>query len=672
MVETFTIDFVSVADGDVTPFTPQELVQQNALIDIVSAEAQWRGVSEVEFNTESGSNENSDSASAFIDVDRKNNSASSSGKTTGTVTTDSTTKRDSRSGSTSERGSNSLSVSAPSDPRSKYPNATVEPVSIEADYYVDEDSGGTDRGVEVEWDDDPYNAANYDSRTRLTISGNSRQRVGGFSSSIQSWSQYRSFDGAQIRYIDRGSPFGTNSLEAEITLTYRVTTREQEINRENVSVVYPSTPSGTNFDYHRIVTFVDGEYDGSEYIYSNKSGQVYSETTPASAGSTKRIQIITRGTERNTVSQAATVSYPDVADTFSFDRHEITVVDNGETVTDETVFENRIGETISRTSSKPTEPVSIRIKTFFSKTIQNTLRTTNPSVEGDFLPERINTDKICFLFDTSSSVNQPSQKDIGRRIVSRLGDTTNISVVEFDYDATEQVPLGPLGSNRSAALDSINSLDTSGGTDMGVGLTAGSESLGGSDGTIVLISDGEAGDVPIPVAESIGNENIQVVTIQVGDGETETLDRIATVTNGVFFDGSVDTELFGTVLNDNELSQWKELTGVTRDEQVFTHSIEGSGLAEFRFRFDWEYLTPEPTLGTTGLYDDSAGVWREVAVADEEDSALQYTHVQVFNDEQDEWGALDVVDLSNENAIDAFQFYDEDEGWLAPRQFNTV
>ena len=46
--------------------------------------------------------------------------------------------------------------------------------------------------------------------------------------------------------------------------------------------------------------------------------------------------------------------------------------------------------------------------------------------------------------------------------------------------------------------------------------------------------------------------------------------------------------------------------------------------------------------------------------------------MQVFNDEQDEWGALDVVDLSNENAIEAFQFYDEDAGWLAPRQFNTV
>jgi hypothetical protein len=52
MVETFTTDFVSVEDGDVTPYTPQELVQKNALIDIVGAEAQWRGVSDVSFSTE--------------------------------------------------------------------------------------------------------------------------------------------------------------------------------------------------------------------------------------------------------------------------------------------------------------------------------------------------------------------------------------------------------------------------------------------------------------------------------------------------------------------------------------------------------------------------------------------------------------------------------------------
>ena len=672
MVETFTTDFISVENGDVTPFTPQELVQQNALIEIVSAEAQWRGVSDTEFNTETGSDTSSDSESAFIDVDRRSNTSADTGQTTGTVTTDSTTKTDSNFGSTREGVENSLSVDKPPDPRSQYPNAKVEPVSIEANYYVDEDSGGDDRGVEVRWDDDPYNAGNYDSRTRINIDGGTRRRVGGYSQKIQSWSQYDSFDGAQIKYIDRGYPFGTNSLEADVTLTYRVTTREQEINRETVSVVYPSTPSGADFDYHQITVFVNNNFESSERVYSNKSGQVYSEITPPDAGDTKRIEIITRGTDRDTISQTARVQYPDVPDTFSFDRHEVEVIDDGRTVINETIYENRVGETISRTSNKPTEPVSITITTYYSKVVQNTIRTTNPSVEGEYLSERINTDSVSLLFDTSGSADQTEQEEIGRRIVRQLGDSSQVSVVDFDYDAVELVGLDRLESNRNDVIDAINQIDADGGTDIGVGLNAAADSLSGNDGTIVLITDGEAGDDPISTAEEIGGTGIQIVTIQVGDGNRELLEQIASVSDGVFFDGSIDTELFGTVLNDNELSQWKELNGVTRDEQTFIHSIEGSGLAEFRFRFDWEYLTPEPTFGTTGLYDDSAGVWREVAVANEEDSALQYTHVQVFNDEQDEWGALDVVDLSNENAIEAFQFYDEDAGWLAPRQFNTV
>ena len=126
------------------------------------------------------------------------------------------------------------------------------------------------------------------------------------------------------------------------------------------------------------------------------------------------------------------------------------------------------------------------------------------------------------------------------------------------------------------------------------------------------------------------------------------------------------------LLDDNELSEWKELTGITRDTQAFEHSIEVSEKAEFRFRFFWEYLTPEPTFGTTGFYDESADVWREVAVTELDNEALQYNHVQVHNESADVWGALDVVDISNENALEAFQFYDEDVGWLAPRQFNTV
>src|SRR6056297_4263135 len=139
MVETFTTDFVSVEDGDVTPFTPQELVQQNALIDVVNAEAQWRGVSKTEFNTETGSRTNTDSGSAVIRELERENTNSATGKTTGEIKTESNTKRDtvrresekltsfnSSNDDLGEIGDLNLSAPFPDLPQRKYPNADVE------------------------------------------------------------------------------------------------------------------------------------------------------------------------------------------------------------------------------------------------------------------------------------------------------------------------------------------------------------------------------------------------------------------------------------------------------------------------------------------------------------------------------------------------------------------
>jgi len=697
MVETFTTDFVSVEDGDVTPFTPQELVQQNALIDVVNAEAQWRGVSSTEFNIERDSRTNTDSGSAVIREFNVENENIETGRTVGETVTESDTKREtirreSEELEADELNDFDLSAPFPEDPSSKYPNADVELERVEAEFFselINDTSISIDG---ISYDSEPYlptvtersDIGAVDTETYISYNTGdpSVKKIGGYVQYIgdEFWYDFW-YDNATIArgprsVLDIGlsdrDPDPIIKFIVEATLVYTVTTREQEVEREKISLVYPSVPSGATFDRHVILKYINGNFEDSEYIYSNKAGEVYTELTTEKVNSKKEIRIITEGTKRETVSQEASVSYPDIEDTFSFDRHEIEVVEDGDTVISDTVYENRIGETISRTSDKPTESVSITATTFYSKTTSNTLNTTSPSIQSEYLPERINTDSVSLLFDTSGSADQTEQEEIGRRIVRQLGDSSQVSVVDFDYDAVELVGLDSLESNRNDVIDAINQLDADGGTDIGVGLNAAADSLNGNDGTIVLITDGEAGDDPISIAEEIGGTGIQIVTIQVGDGNRELLEQIASVSDGVFFDGSIDTELFGTVLNDNELSQWKELNGVTREEQVFTHSIEGSGLAEFRFRFDWEYLTPEPTFGTTGLYDESAGVWREVAVANEEDSALQYTHVQVFNDEQDEWGALDVVDLSNENAIEAFQFYDEDAGWLAPRQFNTV
>jgi len=696
MVEKFTTDFVSVEDGDVTPYTPQELVQKNAIIDIVGAEVQWRGVSDVSFSTERDSRTNTDTESAFIRNISRQNQNSATGKTTGTVTTDVERKTDTVRVETDELRKEELSDTEvfapfPEDPTDKYPNADVELESVEVNYFSELVNDTQVSISYIRWDGDPwdpvgkFNSPQYtdaENREILDYFTNSGViKFGSYTEDVYSKDFYNrdNYSGGKIEFSDiigfgslYGSPPPILKLSIETNLIYTVRTREQELEQERISVTYPSIPSGSSFDYHQIEKYINGSYDGSERIYSNRVGEVYSELSPEEEGSEKEIIITTEATERETVSQTASVSYPAIEGGSSFNRHEIEVTENGNTVVSDTIYENRTGETLSRTSSRPTDEVTVTAKTFYSKTVKIVDKTTNPRIQPEYLPQTINTENVSLLFDTSGSADQRKQEELGRELVSQLGDSTNVSVIDFDYDAVELVSLDSLENNRSDVIDAINSLDAFGGTDLSVGLDKSVESFDGETGTIVVFSDGETGDNPVPTAEEIGDSGIQIVTVQVGRGETQILKDVASVSNGVFFDGEIDTSLFGIVLDDNELSEWKELTGITRDTQSFEHSIEVSEKAEFRFRFFWEYLTPEPTFGTTGFYDESAGVWREVAVTELDNEALQYNHVQVHNESADAWGALDVVDISNENALEAFQFYDEDVGWLAPRQFNTV
>jgi hypothetical protein len=128
---------------------------------------------------------------------------------------------------------------------------------------------------------------------------------------------------------------------------------------------------------------------------------------------------------------------------------------------------------------------------------------------------------------------------------------------------------------------------------------------------------------------------------------------------------------YNGVLNDGETSPWQTLSGLITGENTFNHSISQSNKANFRFEFEWEQIAPDPVYGTVAFYDDSMNVMRECSVADPTNSKLEYNHVTVYNESQDSWGALDVVDVSDPNAIESHQFYDSTVGWLAPREYNT-
>lgn len=57
--------------------------------------------------------------------------------------------------------------------------------------------------------------------------------------------------------------------------------------------------------------------------------------------------------------------------------------------------------------------------------------------------------------------------------------------------------------------------------------------------------------------------------------------------------GDVSASYSGT-LSDGEWSPWQSLSGLTANQSnTFSHSISGSGSAEFRFRYTWEYIVAD-------------------------------------------------------------------------------
>lgn len=676
MPETYTTDFTTVNDDDTENYTPQDLVQKNALINVIDAEAQWKGISETVYNTDYQNKDNSDSAQAYTTTQSKVESNSASGTTSG----DAEVQRDSRSTSNSTSGQFGLNdgevtIDVPSLPlTTQSANTSLELESLEVDYYVVEDSGGSDSGIAVQFDDDPFDAANYDTtKSGISIGGNETKRVGGFSSYIQGTAVYNIFDGASIRYLRTGNRFGTTGLRIDITLNYTIETIEQTINQETIKVKKPYIYNPWQTDGHDVKIYIDGSLDSTRQISYDPGGTV-TEQSPTSPGSTKKVVVETPATKRSTVTDTASVNYPSTPNGWSHRRYEIEAFRNGTKVRDDTTYSEREGQSESIISTDPSDSVQIEITGYYSNTTSNTINTVNPSIEGDFIPEGLNTDNVVFAIDSSSSVNKTKQQDIARQVLGQLPDSSNAGLVEFDFDANIVEPLDSLSGNRGDVRNGINSLDNEGGTEIDNALSTARNMLSGIDGSVVLISDGETSVDPTDEAANLGNDGIQIVSIGV-DSSGDALDlmeELSDVSGGFFFDGDVDAGFFGTTLSDNELSDWKELNGITRTEQTFTHKIGGTGKAEFRWRFTWEFDTPQPRNGTTGFYDNSADVWREAAVANPDDESLEYNHIIIYNNTESEWGALDVVDISNENAIESHQFYDDKNGWLAPREFDAV
>lgn len=170
------------------------------------------------------------------------------------------------------------------------------------------------------------------------------------------------------------------------------------------------------------------------------------------------------------------------------------------------------------------------------------------------------------------------------------------------------------------------------------------------------------------ITSSSPSETVEVEITTIGEDISSTPED----TRNPSVSGDVSASYTNGDIGDGNTTSFISLSGLTADPETFSHSIGGSGEARFRFRFDFEEILPDPTNGTVAFADTSAGVFREAVVADPSDPGLRYNHVQIYNASTGNWGALDVVPLTDEDAIEQFAFYDTDAGWLAPREQSTT
>lgn len=125
---------------------------------------------------------------------------------------------------------------------------------------------------------------------------------------------------------------------------------------------------------------------------------------------------------------------------------------------------------------------------------------------GTYLPYRKNGAVVqspaplsmSLIVDSSGSMtsSDPGNRrvDAANAYVAASLPTDEVAVVDFDGSSRVAIPAVPVGTNRQALSDAIRTIDSSGGTDLGAGLSAGHSVLDAASGVAraaIFLTDGQ-------------------------------------------------------------------------------------------------------------------------------------------------------------------------------------
>jgi Ca-activated chloride channel homolog len=204
---------------------------------------------------------------------------------------------------------------------------------------------------------------------------------------------------------------------------------------------------------------------------------------------------------------------------------------------------------------------------------------------------------LALVLDSSGSMTstisgktlQAWQKEAATALVNALPlGSTSVTVVEFDSDANTVRTLTSLNTNKAAVITAINSVDASGGTDIGLGINKATAELNGSFATAgrtqvqVVMSDGlSSGNPSAAAAQALlaGIDAVHAVGLP-GHNATQ-MKNIALAGNGTYTNGTDVSTLAGLFSGTaGNLVGIKEVD-LTLNDGTFLDNVAIDGLGNF-------------------------------------------------------------------------------------------
>lgn len=137
------------------------------------------------------------------------------------------------------------------------------------------------------------------------------------------------------------------------------------------------------------------------------------------------------------------------------------------------------------------------------------------------------------------------QKDAAIALVNNIPDAlTSVTVIEFDSDANLVRQLSPLTTDKALIISAINSVDASGGTNIGSGIQlattelTGVNHIAGRSQQMVVFSDGYSSGTPSTDAAAAYTAGINVHSVALPGADLATMQAIATSGHGTFVNAS--------------------------------------------------------------------------------------------------------------------------------------